>query len=857
LVRSRLVVKLRGGPAARAAGPGDLLRRHGLLSARPLFPPRRTPPARLAARAARAPAGAVAPELGAIYVVDTGAQSAAQRARTLARLKLDPQVEYAEEDRPVRAFFTPNDPLYPQLYGLAKIGAPSAWDTARGSGVVVAVVDTGLDFTHPDIDANVWTNPGEVPGNGIDDDGNGLVDDWRGWDFVGDGDNDPRDENGHGTHVAGTVAAEGNNGLGVIGVAWQARVMAVRALDADGSGEASGLAAAIVYATDEGADVINASWGGEGVSQVMADAIDHAVAQGVVFVAAAGNGDVDAVTIFPANHPRAITVSAIDSNDQKADFSNFGGVIDVAAPGVGILSLENGTGGYIELDGTSQAAPHVSGVAALVLGRHPTFSVEQVRQALRFSATDLGPAGRDPAFGYGRLNAAGAVALNQVLEAKILSPGASADLAGPTAVTGIAQGPGFARYVLDFGAGESPTTWTTILESTTPVSEGALGTLDPRSLPEGSHTLRLRSIDTSGRTFEDRVIFKLRYVAIDAPAAQALAEDDVVWKSGAPLAIVGRAGGPGFTRYRIEWAPGRAATSGWSSTGVVLAGGGTSPVVDATLGTWTSGPTQAGPFTLRLSVDAGGRTTTVTTSLYLERELLGPAWPLVFPDQVRYEEGLIPVRQGDGSLRLLTCGQVVGLCAAYAADGSARTAVAGVSAFGPAVGELDASPGDEVVIAVGGALRIYAADLTLLREIALPGGVSAVGNQLLLADLDGDGSLEILALADGETTRQLYVYRANGQPFGGQFPRAIDSLAFEPPMLAVDLDGDGRREVLVLEARADQSAYRLRAFRADGSTYLAWNASYVAAVPQARLVAADLDHDGQPEVLVHEQDRLR
>ena len=297
-------------------------------------------------------------------------------------------------------------------------------------------MDTGIDYNHPDIAANVWTNKNEIPGNGTDDDHNGYVDDIRGWDFIGSSyltpqqSNDPIDHNGHGTHVAGTIAAVGNNGIGVIGVAWSAQVMAVKGLDDTGTGDESTLGPAIIYAANNGADVISASWGSTESSQTIADAISYAYNMGAVIVVAAGNNSGDALNFYPAALWNVITVAASDPNDNLASFSNYGSKIDVTAPGVDILSLQaNGTQlgpvvspGYIRLSGTSMATPHVSGLAALILSENPEYSNEELRQVLRSSATDVGTPGYDLSFGYGRENAAVAVGVSGALEAKISSP---------------------------------------------------------------------------------------------------------------------------------------------------------------------------------------------------------------------------------------------------------------------------------------------------------------------------------------------------------------------------------------------------------------------------------------------------
>ncbi len=273
----------------------------------------------------------------------------------------DPDVEHAEPNYLVHAgATTPDDTDFSRLWGLhnsgqnvnstngtadADIDAPEAWDLTSGSsGVVVAVIDTGVDINHPDLQPNIWTHPGEIPANGIDDDGNGYIDDVNGWDFYAN-DNDPRDANGHGTHVAGTVAAVGDNGIGVTGVSWSAKIIALRFMDAWGSGTTAAAIEAIEYATAMGADIINNSWGGSGYNQSLKDAIE---ASGAVVVCAAGNSGWNTDTFiahYPSGYNSAniIAVAASDQDDARAAFSNYGPFsVDVAAPGTNIYSTAPG-----------------------------------------------------------------------------------------------------------------------------------------------------------------------------------------------------------------------------------------------------------------------------------------------------------------------------------------------------------------------------------------------------------------------------------------------------------------------------------------------------------------------------------
>ncbi|MEE8557512.1 MAG: S8 family serine peptidase, partial [Myxococcota bacterium] len=341
---------------------------------------------------------------------------------TLAAYANDPDVEYAELDAVVHILDTvPNDPLYSRLWGLEKIGAPRAWDVERGDpGVVVAVIDTGIDDAHPDLLANLWINTGEIPGNGIDDDGNGFIDDVRGYDFVNE-DGKPRDDNGHGTHVAGIVGAVGDNSTGVTGVNQRVSIMALKFLDGGGAGRLSDAIRAIDYSIAMGARVLNNSWGFDVDSQALHDAVSASQAAGQLFVAAAGNspGDADVDPHFPSGleHDNVLSVAATDRGDLLATFSNFGLVsVDLGAPGVDILSTtprysteitaEFGRH-YAELSGTSMAAPHVAGVAALLLARSSLLRYDEVRARI-LAGVDPVP-GLEVATG-GRLNAAASFA---------------------------------------------------------------------------------------------------------------------------------------------------------------------------------------------------------------------------------------------------------------------------------------------------------------------------------------------------------------------------------------------------------------------------------------------------------------
>jgi subtilisin family serine protease len=350
-------------------------------------------------------------------------------AEVVARLERSDDVVYAEPDAPRHAFMFTNDTFRNLLWGMrntgqsanevsgtpdADIDADEAWDLTTGdASVSVGILDSGVELTHPDLAPNIRVNPGEsgpLATNGLDDDANGLADDSHGWDWVND-DNDPADEYGHGTHVAGTVGARGNDGVGVMGVAWDVGLTPLRVLDENGDGNVSDLIAAYGYTRDQGLKIVNASLGGGSYSSAERDAI--AAASGTLFVMAAGNGgldgvgdDNDATPTYPCSYalPNLICVAATDQDDALASFSNYGATsVDLAAPGVNIGSTYPGNDWWY-MSGTSMATPHVSGAAALVWSLFPSATVAGVRAAL-LERVDPKPGLAGKTVTGGRLNA--------------------------------------------------------------------------------------------------------------------------------------------------------------------------------------------------------------------------------------------------------------------------------------------------------------------------------------------------------------------------------------------------------------------------------------------------------------------
>jgi len=318
---------------------------------------------------------------------------------TLTSLSTDPNILYAEPNYIMTPqAIIPNDPEFSKQLPLNNvdnidIDAPEAWDVTTGSkNVLIAVIDTGIDYTHPDLINQIWRNTNEIPDNQIDDDNNGYIDDVLGWDFYSN-DNDPMDDHDHGTTVAGIIGAEGNNNLGITGVNWQVKLMPLKFLNAQGHGAISDVIKAIKYAVNNGAKISNNSWGGTFFSQSLFDTIQMAQQQDHLFITASGNyaSDNDKTPYYPSSYnlPNIISVAALDYKDKLASFSNFGvNSVDIAAPGIAVYSTARNNG-YLNYSGSSNAAALVTGAIGLMLSKSELLSAQELKTALLASVIPL------------------------------------------------------------------------------------------------------------------------------------------------------------------------------------------------------------------------------------------------------------------------------------------------------------------------------------------------------------------------------------------------------------------------------------------------------------------------------------
>lgn len=441
-----------------------------------------------------------------------------QRLETLAaleRLKDNPGIEKVSLNYKRKTTWQPNDKYYQSsnlMWNLRSLPMEQTWDISKGENVVVAVIDTGVDVSHPDLAANIYKN---ISGRTIAQN------------FTTDDPKDITDRLGHGTHVAGIIAAAGNNTRGVIGMAPRAKIMPVKGLSDEGYGYDDWLINSIYYAYNNGAKIINMSWGGLGDSPFVEEALKNVADRGAILVASAGNDSADANNFSPAKSESVITVGASDSDKNLASFSNFGPKVDCVAPGQNILSTISKNSVlseeidsanivdtiYAKLDGTSMAAPHVAGLAALMVSKNPTWSSADIKNAINKSSTDLGAAGVDDTFGFGLVNPLQSLTL---VTPPTLSAAIMDDLPktnkGQFTVSGTAAGSSFSSYEIGYrkidrnattnGTNTADNSYTKFFSSQTPVSNSTLSnvSLTPEKLEDGFYYFRLLAKSKDGAT---------------------------------------------------------------------------------------------------------------------------------------------------------------------------------------------------------------------------------------------------------------------------------------------------------------------------------------------------------------------
>ncbi|MBI3546568.1 MAG: S8 family serine peptidase [Gammaproteobacteria bacterium] len=744
----------------------------------------------------------------------------------------DPHVEYAQPNYIVRAQFTPNDPFWAtsktwgqlsrDLWGLSYDNTERAWDISQGAGVTVAVVDSGVDYNHPDIAANLVS----------------------GWNFINNTD-DTMDDFGHGTHIAGIIAATGNNNIGVIGVAPLARIMPIKFLDQFGSGKFDAAAAAIVYAAEHGANVINNSWECDEQcpnNPVIEDAVRTAYSLGAVIVFSAGNASDDVFYYSPQNMPQVILAAATTPHDKPNFFSNHGGDLDISAPGggalmplffnpydpnaVNILSLKAAGcnpaifcpaelivgGDYVRQAGTSMAAGYVSGLAALILAKNPEYTAEQVRQAIRITGKDIGSIGYDTATGYGRIRPVLALKTATPLAALITQP-SSITATGITeiATRGITGGPGFKDWTLAYRKSQSNSDWKILVKDSKTASaidqDALLTNWKIRSLQDGPYTLKLTVRSTNGHVYEDRQAILIDQTAIQLTGAQIFNGGNLFRSD---VTLFGTAAPTNFLNYQLQVR---------NSSGVLLVNpnitltqGGAQKIYNGELGTWHTSGAPADNYTIELIVNLkNGSSVVKSTEAFIYDPTVHPGWPvnLSFPSAQNSSIDL---------LDHLT------------------------------VADIDRDGKSELIIGYGNSVRIF--DHTGAALHGWPQSIDPADAGYLIqrspvvADLDGDGSPEIIA---ANNNGEVFIWRADGMLLPGWPKQLADTT---PTLVASALDTGAMVRIILT------TPYGLvNVLDIDGNSLPGWPQqldSGIFGVP----AVGDMNHDGTKEILVSNESKL-
>jgi len=769
----------------------------------------------------------------------------------------DNAIEYAEPNYMYQACVIPNDPSFSQQWGLNQpndhdIDAPEAWDIETGnSNTIVAIVDTGIDYTHPDLTGNIWTNSHEIPGNGIDDDGNGFIDDVRGWDFINN-DNDPIDDFGHGTHCAGIVSAVTDNSVGIASIGWNCKIMALKGLDNNGNGYDTSLANAITYAVDNGANVISMSWGSSQSSQAIATALSYANSHGVVLVAAAGNSNAR-TRFYPAATSYVISVAATDSNDMKASFSNYGSWIDVAAPGAGIFSTmptyhvtmnDQGYGmNYDYMSGTSMACPQVAGLIGLIKSRTPGLSPLEVKTILRSTVDSI--SANTFYVGVGRINAFSSIQIDTTPIADLNPLLDDRTVLDTITIRGKAYGTTFSDYHLYLGVGVYPSEWTEIFESTVPITNGVMTTLDTTLYPDGVYSIRLLVHDINGGIREDRQVVTFNNVYINYPIDNSHIKNTI--------SIWGRAPGTSFIQYTLAYGEGSSPVD-WT----ILIVSTTPPVVCQELTTLDTCLLHDGVYSIRLAAEYGfgisedriivivdnvNLSSPFDNDIYRAGDLLEIKGSANGPTDERFAVQWGLSRDGDPTewfttgMNLINDGHM-GIIDDTLASWDTSFIVTG-DYYTLRLVVLDSNG---AVLSVEAFIKLLYLDPTLKagwpQRIPFHGFVTGP-MEPVVSDIDNDGLGEIIVYQAGA---HLFVYRQDGsldwEVIVGNADLYMDNMHIP---LVGDINNDGFNEIIV---------YNSGLYCYDHTGSILWQNTDLNDEYHPTFLMADVNHDGAQEIIM-------
>jgi subtilisin family serine protease len=709
-------------------------------------------------------------------------------------------VEYVEPDRQMELFLSPNDPLYSRQWSLHNTGQ-AYWAVARrpgfgndelvldsglagadiaadsvfanlpdGTSVVVAIIDTGIDFSCPEIAGRIWINTREIANNGADDDHNGYVDDISGWDYSGNDttlipvfdDNDPTDHHGHGTHVAGIISAATNNAIGIAGIVPRCKIMPLKFYPMMFTSSA---ARAVVYAADNGAGVINMSWGSPFPSRLLEDALTYARSKGVVLCAATGNSG-KREGYYPALLTSTIAVGATDSRDRVTSFSTFGPYIDLVAPGESILSLHAaGTdmyalppanepnvhiiqGDYYEASGTSMACPHVAAVAAYLKSVSPGLTPTMTQTIMQQAAKDLtDPYGNGESYpgpdvysGYGRINLSRSLSLAPAQKAVIEIPLHHQILSGLVDIQGLAAGTSSQGYTVDYGPGNDPSVWYTITSAVTPVLHASLARWNTDSL-NGPFTLRLRVGEFNEAKVNVFVANRDYCEIVSPPEGDTVATSDYIFAN---------ISSPDFLFATLEYGMGRAPVE-WVSIDTF-----TVPHFQERIVEWNSSALAEGYYTLRLALRTARGISSDTVVVYVRSPFSGPnGW---------------------------------------------RKALAGVATIVPNYGDFDGDGRNEIIVGTSNGVRFFNPDGTVCEKGMPVLPPYNFRTPIAVGKLDSDGIDDFAAISQNPC--RLFIYSSQTGLRQESISVALDVAKFDaneemsfPVLFLEDINGDGRDEI--------------------------------------------------------------